>query len=45
MHHPNHNSNYDKAVVVTKNLSKEKQKVIYEASFSFSDVFQLQILL
>ena len=29
---------YDKAVVETKNLIDEKQKVIYEASFNFSDV-------
>lgn len=32
---------YDKAVVVTNNLVKEKQKVIYEASFSFSNVLAI----
>ncbi len=32
---------YDKAVVVTKNLLKEKQKIIYEASFNFSDVLSV----
>jgi hypothetical protein len=32
---------YDKAVVVTSNLLKEKQKIIYEASFSFSDVLSV----
>ncbi|MCC6256401.1 MAG: DUF2779 domain-containing protein, partial [Ignavibacteriaceae bacterium] len=32
---------YDKAVVVTKNLINENQKVIYEASFNFSDVLAI----
>jgi hypothetical protein len=29
---------YDMAVIVTKNLIDEKQKIIYEASFNFSEV-------
>jgi predicted DNA-binding protein YlxM (UPF0122 family) len=35
---PNSQFEYDKAVKATKKLFDEKQKVIYEASFSFSDV-------
>lgn len=36
---------YDKAVVVTKNLIKENQKVIYEASFNYSDVLAVADIL
>ncbi|MEO8232784.1 MAG: DUF2779 domain-containing protein [Ignavibacteriota bacterium] len=32
---------YDKAVAVTKNLINDNQKVIYEASFNFSDVLSV----
>ena len=32
---------YEKAVLVTKGLIEEKQKVIYEASFNFSDVLSV----
>jgi hypothetical protein len=32
---------YGKAVVVTNNLLKEKQKIIYEASFNYSDVLSV----
>lgn len=36
---------YDKAVVVTKNLIKENQKVIYEASFNYNDVLAVADIL
>ena len=36
---------YDKAVIVTKNLTDKKQKVIYEASFNFSDVLAVADIL
>jgi hypothetical protein len=32
---------YNKAVLVTKNLIEEKQKIIYEASFNYSDVLSV----
>ena len=36
---------YDKAVIVTKNLIEEKQKVIYEASFNYSNVLAVADIL
>ena len=42
---PDSQFEYDKAALLTKKLIEEKQKVIYEASFSFSDVLAVADIL
>ncbi len=38
---PESHLDYDEAIIVTNGLLKQKQKVIYEASFSFEDVLSV----